>query len=110
MDDDLQQRIVEGIQNALADIDQRVEELKGEHTLAADELFPSAFMREHTSFETFDAFLDAGGFEVGEEQTFDEEVSEAALDAHVQETTAFDDWAEMREEAKETWVLDQLRG
>lgn len=110
MDDDLQQRIVEGIQNALDDINHRVEELKGEHTLPADELFPSAFMREHTSFETFDAFLEAGGFEVGEEQNLEEVVSEEALDVHVQETTAFDDWAGMREEAKENWILDQLRG
>jgi len=110
MDDDLQQRIIEGIQNALDDLDRRVEELKGRHTISADDLFPSAYMREHTSFGTFDAFLDAGGFEVGEEQTLDEVVSEEALDAHVQEMTAFDDWAEMREDAKENWILNQLRG
>lgn len=110
MDDDLQQRIFERVRDTLEEMHEQVEELKGEHQVPADELFPPAFMSEHTSFESFDAFLEAGGFEVGEEENLEAAVSEDALDRHVRDVSSYGSWEEMREDAEEAWVLDRLKG
>lgn len=110
MDDELQQRIFERVRDTLEEMHEQMEELKGEHQVPADELFPPAFMSEHTSFERFDAFLEAGGFEVGEGENLEAAVSKDDLHRHVRDTTTFDSWAEMREDAEEAWVLDRLKG
>lgn len=90
VDGGFQQRIVERMKDTLDEMHQRVEDLKGEHSIPATELFSPDFMREHTKFGTLDAFFGASGFEVGEEQNFEEVVSEDALDPNVQETISFD--------------------
>ncbi len=55
-------------------------------------------MSEHTSFESFDAFLDAGGFGIGE-QNLEVVFSEEDSDQRDRKTPSLGSWEEMREEA-----------
>lgn len=110
MDDDLRQRIFERVRDTLKKLDQRAEELKGKRSIPATELFSPSFMNENTSFESFDAFLDAGGFEVGEEENVEAVVSEDALDRLVQDETPYDSWEAMKEDAVTAWAWDYLKG
>jgi hypothetical protein len=108
MDSDFEQKVQDAIENTITEFLETAEDLKGKHRIQAEELFPPSFMAEHTSFETVDAFLVDGDFDPDRDGGWDA-LADEGLDQHVRETTDFDDWAEMKEAAKEEWVLDQLR-
>jgi hypothetical protein len=59
------------------------------------ELFPGAWMCEHTEFGDIDAFIEAGdGIPVTRESD-----RRPAWDDHVETSTSFDDWAAMLDQA-----------
>jgi hypothetical protein len=72
-----------------------------------EEFFDPAFMREHTEFESFAAFCAESPWEV-EERADLEDVPVDELDGYVAETTAFDSWVAMRNEAAERAVVERL--
>lgn len=63
-----------------------------------EQLFPTSFMQEHSSFSTFDELLDAGGFIVQCQEDFDA-IPIAELDKHISLTTDFKNWDDMFEQA-----------
>lgn len=99
----------ERVRDALEEMLQRVEDLKGQHRIPANEVFTPDFMQQNTSSEDLAEFLNTGGFEVGEEEGLEAAVSEDALDRHVRETTSFDSWEDMKEDAEKAWILGKLR-
>jgi len=95
------------LMNQLNQMKENAQEIEGENTVPFSELFNSSFMRQHTSFESFDALLEDGGFEVEDQDDF-EAIPEENLDPHIQETTDFEDWEEMLNTAVETWVAGKM--
>lgn len=60
--------------------------------------FAPTFMREHTRYESFDAFCAASPWDAEDVGRLDR-VDTGELDAFVAATTEFDDWAEMERTA-----------
>lgn len=75
--------------------------------IPVEDLFDEAFMREYTSFDTFDEMVAASPAEAetAADLTL---VAEGAWDAFVAETTAFADEEEMVFAAIDDWVADRL--
>jgi hypothetical protein len=80
----------------------RVEALQGKHDIPVVELFPPEFIQRYTPYETFDAFLMAGGWLIGENGLG--AIPLAQLDRHVAATTRFPDWTHMRLAAVREWA------
>lgn len=95
------------LQDQLSQMQENAQELDGENEDPFSELFDSSFMSEHTAFSDFDALLEAGGFEVETQEDF-EAIPEKKLDPHIQETTVFESWEEMRNTAVQNWVAGQM--
>lgn len=88
-------------------LEEKARELEGENEVPFSELFDVSFMREHTPYSDFEAFLEAGGFEVETQEDF-EAIPEAELDEHIRETTELESWEEMQTAATEAWLAEQL--
>lgn len=88
-------------------LQRKVKELKGTKSIPFNELFNSSFMSRYTSQSTIDEFFKAGGFEFKTEEEF-EEISIEMLDKHVQDSTSFISWNEMKTKAGELWVLNKI--
>ena len=86
------------------DLERKANAFHGKHEASLGELFSPAFMRNHTSFATFSAFLEAGGFH---EEEFDA-IPDEAFDAHIAAKTRFRNFDEMLEEAAQEYALKQL--
>lgn len=95
------------IENYFEQLGEKAKELEEENEIPFSELFDVSFMREHTPHSDFEAFLEAGGFEVETQEDF-EAIPEAELDEHIRETTELESWEEMQNAATEAWVADQL--
>jgi len=77
----------------------RIQALEGEHTFTHDELFTPEFMSEHTSFESFDAFLEHSPWDVESDDDFERLSETSEFDAYVNESSPFSSWEEMLEAA-----------
>lgn len=88
-------------------LEEKAKELEGENEVPFSELFDASFMRKHTPYSDFMAFLEAGGFEVETQEDF-EAIPEAELDEHIRETTGLESWEEMQTAATEAWLTEQL--
>ena len=108
MRSEFKQHVLDAIEEGIADVLETAEELKGTHSLQAEELFPPSFMREHTAFENVEDFLVDGDFDLEQDGGWDA-LAEKGLNQHVRDTTDFDTWAEMKDAATREWALDQLR-
>jgi len=107
MSSDFKEKVLEAIRTSIDEAHQRAQALDGTHSLSAEELFPPAFMQEHTSFDDVEAFLVEGGVNPERDGNWDE-LADEGLDKHVRETTDFDAWAEMKDTAAEAWARRQL--
>jgi hypothetical protein len=108
MSSDIDENLSDVIEERVAEFLKTAQELKGEHSIPARELFPPSFMCEHTSFERVEEFLIDGDFDTERDGGWDA-LADEGLDQHVRDTTDFESWAEMKDAAKEEWILEQLR-
>lgn len=67
------------------------------------DLFPASFMREHTRFDSIEAFVR----EASLDPPGDEPVT-PVIDDFVRGTTEFASWGEMRQQAEITWMRREL--
>jgi len=91
------------LKKKLDDMKKKAEKLNGEHSVPLDELLDSSFMRQHTSYTSFDELLQDGGYSVESQEDF-ESIPDDEFDRHVQKHTSFNDWQEMREAAAGDWL------
>lgn len=77
--------------------DQKKNEKDPNH-ISLDELYNEAFMKKHTSFKTFEEFMEKGNFEVKTSEDINN-YPEELLDRHVVRETNFSDWEAMRHSA-----------
>lgn len=71
------------------------------------ELLNVEFMSKHTEFGDWEEWLGSGGFTVKTQEDFDN-LPENKVDAYVQETSDFDSWQDMLEEAASELISSEL--
>ena len=93
------------LENKLKNLDEK--EKDGKLEISFEELFYDKFMREHTSFKTFDELLKKSGFKVENEEDF-KNIPDDEWDIFIKENTKFESWQEMQSEAGAKYVSNQL--
>jgi hypothetical protein len=81
--------------------------VSGTNEVPFPELFSPAFMRKHSSHDSIESLIRAGGWSVRSEQDFTA-IPDAEWDAHVREHTRFPSWADMKRSAAEEWIAAKL--
>jgi hypothetical protein len=76
------------------DFQRKLERIRGEHDLKAEDLFPDDFVRQYISFHTRRAFFEAGGVKGKEDTETD------AFSQFVSANTRFPNWFEMLKRPK----------
>ena len=91
----------------MRDLAQRASSLGGEHHVPLTELFPPAFMRRHSRFDSFEALVEAGPWGAKTAEDF-KAIPDAEWDAHVQENTSFAGWQSMQQAGVAAWGKGKL--
>lgn len=95
------------LQNQLDKFGKEVKEATKSRDVPLTDLFTPAFMRNFTEFVSFDALLDAGGFQVKSQKDFDS-IPDAKLDRHIAKTTKFNSYDDMLQKAFERYLERKL--
>jgi len=101
---------LEGFDNfrrQLARLARNAERLHGKHAVPLSELFPDAFMRRHSRFETVQEMFDASPYKVESQSDLDA-IPDDEWDRYIRANTAFQSWAEMIETGGAAYVKRQL--
>jgi hypothetical protein len=81
--------------------------LEGRHEIKASDIFTPAFMRRYTKVISFEALIEAGGFQVDSQADFDA-IPDAEWEKVVREHTSFASWREMQEKGAEEYASKRL--
>ncbi|MNW61637.1 hypothetical protein D3C74_397090 [compost metagenome] len=95
------------IQKDLKDLSKKANDLQGQRDISFEELFNESFMEKYTSFTNFNDFLVAGNFVVNSKEDF-EAIPDDVFDTYIRDSTQFESWNEMQEEAVGDYVARQL--
>jgi hypothetical protein len=95
------------LKNKLNDIARRADGMDGENEVPVTELCNPSFMKEHTSYSSFEDLLEDGGYEVTSPEDF-EAVPDDEFDQHIQRNTSFDSWEGMMGAAVQAWAAKEL--
>lgn len=90
--------------SGLEDLERKLRELDGTHSVPLAELMPDDFIRRHTDFATLGKMLDASGLTLESQEDFESD----EWDAFVAERTSFESWEEMQQKAAGEWVGRRL--
>ena len=91
----------------LDDLQKRAERLNGEQRVPVSQLLTPDFMRQNTTFESFDAMLTASGFKVETSEDF-AAIPDDEWDAFIVKVTRFTSWQDMLEVAGKEWAVKEL--
>ena len=90
--------------------DELLKELQGQKTIVEDEnnialdkLFNEAFMRQHSNFASFTAFLEKGNFQADTQEEI-KNIPDELFDRHVARETNFDNWTSMLKTANKEYM------
>lgn len=92
-------------ENKLKSMQKAAEELNGTHDVPLSDLLTEPFMRQFTSFSSFEELLKAGGFILEDDL---DNILGAEFDQHIKNTTNFDNWQDMLDEAVSEYVSKKL--
>lgn len=97
----------EEIEDHLTEIQRRIADFQLGKTVDLNEFFSPSFMQEHTTFESFEGFREEcpRDPETGEELAA---IPDRELDSYVKETTEFQSWQTMQNQAAQEDILSQL--
>jgi len=97
--EDLEERVG----NALA----RIGELQAGTSVQSDAFFSRPFMRDHTEFDSFAAFCTQSPWALDDVSDV-QDVSRDQLNEYIAATTDFETWEEMKTQAAEDAIIDQI--
>lgn len=102
---DASEPVLQGDSDTILGVDRDafVDVLNDDERLTVGDLFGDAFVQQYTSFESFQAFLEASPLTVESVEDF-ADAPRDELDRHVAETTDFQDWQSMVRAASEEHV------
>jgi hypothetical protein len=92
-------------QKELKNMARAAKELQGDHQVPLHELLTDAFLRKHTSFNSFAEFEQQ---EIFSKYSSFEEIPDDELNAFVSANTKFSNWTEMLEEAVAEYTFKKL--
>lgn len=101
---------ITGLDEFQRNIDQlrrNAERLGGEHSVPLPEVFPPAFMRQHTSVPDLETFCREAGLDISSTETFAATPVEQ-LDEAVRRLTQFASWEEMKNAGAAEWARRRL--
>ena len=84
-----------------------LEDISQDSASTQQEMFTDEWMADHTDFDSIEAFLAAGPWDVAPEEGL-WDVSTDALDDHAAAHSEFDSWASMSQAAGEAWLDETL--
>jgi hypothetical protein len=91
----------------LHDLQRKVEQLDGEHSVPLTELFHDEFMLRNTEFPSVETMLEASGYKIESNEDF-AVIPDEEWDAFIRERTRFASWDEMKNAASQEWVARTL--
>lgn len=83
------------------------EQIDGTHQVPLAEIFPPAFMRQHSSVPDFETFCRDGGLDMSSTKAFDATSGEK-LDNVVKQLTEFPNWEDMKKAGAADWAKRRL--
>jgi hypothetical protein len=86
---------------------QNAEQIDGTHQVPLPEVFPPAFMRQHSSVPDFETFCRDGGLDTSSKEAFDA-TSVKKLDDVVKQLTEFPSWEDMKKAGAADWAKRRL--
>ncbi|MGI6349911.1 MAG: hypothetical protein ACOXZ0_08410 [Eubacteriales bacterium] len=87
-------------------IEGKVEAVTGE--VAITKVFTDQFMRQNTSFQSFEAFINAA-YPNGFSETHLSGLQSGALDVFISQNSKFKSWGELYTAAGEKYILDNIK-
>lgn len=96
------------LEKELNRIKRNAEALSGTKEVSFAELFTPGFMSQNTAVSSFDAFLEAGGYQVNSKEDF-EAIPDEEFDAYVRENTRFTSWQDMLQSAVNAYVVKKMK-
>lgn len=91
----------------LDDLAKRAQQLEGTHDVPATEMFTPKFMRQYTDFQSFEAMIEASGYEVRSTADF-KRIPDGEWGKHVRAGTRFASWRAMQQKAGAEYVGRKL--
>jgi len=91
----------------LRDLQRKVEQLDGKHSIAFAELFSDEFMLRNTEFATIDSLFKESGFRVESNEDF-AAIPAEEWEVFIRERTRFASWEEMKNAAAREWAMRRL--
>ena len=86
----------------------RIGELRAGTRVSSDAFFAQPFMREHTQYNTFEAFQANAPLELDVPLDDHSETSRDRLNKYVSEVTEFETWEKMQTKAAQEEIINQL--
>ncbi|MFB6105854.1 MAG: hypothetical protein ABEJ70_02670 [Halobacteriaceae archaeon] len=86
----------------------RIADYRAGTRVSADAFFPDPFMREHTRYDSFEAFREDAPVSLDVPIEGDSDRHRRRVNAFVDEATDFETWEQMQTRAAEEEILDQL--
>lgn len=91
----------------LVTLGKNIEELSETSSVPLTDVYSDAFFQKHTSFQSFDDFLEKGGFTVNSQEDL-ESISDEDLDKFTNENTNFESFEKLQEEAVAEFATKML--
>ena len=91
----------------LKDLERRVRDLDGQHSVPLDELFPPEFMRQNTDFGSINEMFEASGFKAETEEDLSN-VPDDEWNGFVAQRTRFANWDDMIGAGGKAWAAKKL--
>lgn len=93
----------------LDQISKNARELDGKsQNFKSDDLFNEAFMKKHSSFDSFEKFIDECPLEVVSQEQFDELQDSDEFNEYVAKETTFESWEDMVQNAGFEQISKQI--
>ncbi|WP_440991763.1 hypothetical protein [Haloarchaeobius baliensis] len=104
---DLQVGGLEDLEERVGSALERIGELEAGTRVESDAFFSESFMCNHTEFESFAAFCAQSPWALDNVSDI-RNVSRDRLNEYIDSTTEFETWEEMKTQAAETEIIDQI--
>ena len=95
------------LKRKLEDLGRRAQELDGEQVVSFAELFPSEFIREHTTLGSMQELMDESGFKIETQEDF-KAIPADEWDEYIRKVTRFPNWEVMMSEAVKVYTVCKL--
>lgn len=95
------------LERRFEEMEKAAQELEETQFVPFSELFSSSFLKDHSSYTSFEELLASGNFEVNSQADF-EAIPDELFDKHISQSTDFPDWKTMLDTASSEYLAKKL--